>query len=211
MEIIITHERADFDAAGSVLAAWLLDPSRIPVLPKGRNRNLSVFLEDYKSRLPFYTWQTVPRNPITRAYITDTQNIAMHQRLAGVQDFVIWDHHPHRHVFPDRDENIYENTGACTTFLVEKLAEKADVHPGRIFSTLMLMGISEDTGFLGYGSTTARDLRAAAWLLDNGADLDLVRRYVLQPLTEHQMTTSRVTMALIRLARLAQWPVPTTA
>ncbi len=187
MEIILTHEQADFDAAGSVLAAWLLDPSRIPILPKRRNRNLAAFLEDYKSRLPFFTWQTVPKNPITRVYITDTQNISMDRRLIGVRDFIVWDHHPHAHAFPDRDENIYEKTGACTTFLVEKLAEKPDIHPGRIFTTLMLMGIYEDTGFLSYGSVTPRDLRAAAWLLDHGADPDLLRRYVLQPLTEHQM------------------------
>lgn len=110
MDIIFTHEQADFDAAGSVLAAWLLDPARMPVLPKRRNRNLSVFLEDYKSRLPFFTWQTLPKGPIDRVYITDTQSVEPNQRLNGVKDVVVWDHHPHRHIFPDRDENIYETT-----------------------------------------------------------------------------------------------------
>ena len=186
MDIILTHEQADFDAAGSVLAAWLLDPARIPVLPKRRNRNLAAFIEDYKNRLPFFTWNNVPKGTIHRVYITDTQKIEPHSRLENVRDYVIWDHHPHRHVFPDREENIYDPTGACTTFLVEKLMEKPGLHPGRIFTTLMLMGIYEDTGSLSYGSTTPRDIRAAAWLVEKGADLDLMRRYVLQPMTDNQ-------------------------
>ncbi|MBR6088909.1 MAG: hypothetical protein IKP86_03180 [Anaerolineaceae bacterium] len=186
MEVIITHEQSDFDAAGSVLAAWLLDPSRFPVLPKRRNRNLAAFLEDYKNRLPFFSWNTLPKGQISRILITDTQRVTVHPRMTGVQDVIVWEHHPHQHIFPDREENIYENTGACTTFLVEKLREKQDVHPGRIFATLMLMGIYEDTGSLSYGSTTPRDIRAAAWLVENGADLDLMRRYVLQPMTDHQ-------------------------
>ena len=73
MEIIITHEQADFDAAGSVLAAWLMDPSRIPILPKKRNRNLSLFMEDYRDRLPFITWKMLPKGEITRVFVTDTQ------------------------------------------------------------------------------------------------------------------------------------------
>ena len=186
MEVILTHEQADFDAAGSVLAAWLLDPTRIPVLPKRRNRNLAAFLEDQKKSLPFVTWKDVPKGTISRVFVTDTQTVAEHKRLENVRDVVVWDHHPHRHVYPDRDENIYESTGACTTFLVERLAVRPDIRLKKIHATLLLMGIYEDTGFLSYGSTTSRDIRAAAWLVDHGADLDLMRRYVLMPLTEHQ-------------------------
>ena len=186
MEVILTHEQADFDAAGSVLAAWLLDRSRIPVLPKRRNRNLAAFLEDQKKNLPFVTWKEVPKGTISRVFITDSQTTAPHQRLENVSDVVVWDHHPHRHIHPDREENIYDSTGACTTFLVERLAVRPDIRPGKIHSTLLLMGIYEDTGFLSYGSTTSRDIRAAAWLVDHGADLDMMRRYVLTPLTDHQ-------------------------
>lgn len=194
MEIILTHEQADFDAAGSVLAAWLLDPSRIPILPKRRNRSLAAFLEDHKNALPFVTWKDVPNRPISRVFITDTQTAAPHKRLEKVKDVIVWDHHPHRHVYPDREENIYDSTGACTTFLVERLAVRPDIRVGKLHATLLLMGIYEDTGFLSYGSTTSRDIRAAAWLVDHGADLDLMRRYVLIPLTEHQQTACDLLM-----------------
>ena len=106
MNIILTHEQADFDAAGSVLAAWLLDPSRIPILPKRRNRNLAAFLDDYKTRLPFFTWKTLPKGSIDRIFITDTQTVEEHSRMNGVKDIIVWDHHPQRHLFPDRVENI---------------------------------------------------------------------------------------------------------
>ena len=186
MEIILTHEQADFDAAGSVLAAWLLDRSRIPILPKKRNRNLTAFIEEHKDQLPFFNWHTAPKKQITRMYLTDTQVYAPHKRLEGCTDVIVWDHHPERHIIPDREENIYDPTGACTTFLTEQLRELPGITLDRIYATLMLMAIYEDTGFLSYGSTTSRDIRAAAWLLDQGADLDMLRHYLRQPLTENQ-------------------------
>ena len=194
MEVILTHEQADFDAAASVLAAWLLDPSRIPVLPKRRNRNLAAFLEDQKTSLPFVTWKDVPKGTVSRVFLTDTQTFAPHPRLEKVKDVVVWDHHPCRCVYPDREENIYDSTGACTSFLVERRSVRPDIRLGKMFATLLMMGIYEDTGFLSYGSTTSRDIRAAAWLADHGADLDLMRRYILIPLTEHQQTACDLLM-----------------
>jgi len=51
----------------------------------------------------------------------------------------------------------------------------------------MLLGIYEDTGGLTYVDTTPADLAAAAWLLERGARLDWVRRYVLRPLEPEQL------------------------
>ena len=211
MNIILTHEQADFDAAGSVLAAWLLDPSRIPILPKRRNRNLAAFLDDYKTRLPFFTWKTLPKGSIDRIFITDTQTVEEHSRMNGVKDIIVWDHHPQRHLFPDRVENIYETTGACTTFLVEQLMDRPDLHPGRIYTTLMLMGIYEDTGSLSYGSTTPRDIRAAAWLVEKGADLDLMRRYILQPMTDHQQQGFDLLMQSMEICEIMGEKIVTAA
>ena len=43
MRIILTHEQADFDALASLLGAYLLDESAIPVLPRRMNRNVRAF------------------------------------------------------------------------------------------------------------------------------------------------------------------------
>lgn len=50
----------------------------------------------------------------------------------------------------------------------------------------MLAGIYEDTGSLTYTSTTPRDLRAAAWLIDQGADLGVATEFLEHPLTPAQ-------------------------
>jgi nanoRNase/pAp phosphatase (c-di-AMP/oligoRNAs hydrolase) len=34
VQIILTHENADFDAMASLMAAWKLDPAAIPILPQ---------------------------------------------------------------------------------------------------------------------------------------------------------------------------------
>ena len=53
-------------------------------------------------------------------------------------------------------------------------------------ATLLLLGIYEDTGSLTYDTTTARDAQAAAWLLEQGAQLNVVRRFLNIPLTPEQ-------------------------
>ena len=49
------------------------------------------------------------------------------------------------------------------------------------------MGVYEDTGSLSYRDTTPEDMRAAAWLVENGATLDWVRRWVAKSLEPEQL------------------------
>jgi tRNA nucleotidyltransferase (CCA-adding enzyme) len=78
--------------------------------------------------------------------------------------------------------------------LVERLQEG-----GLVLSpeeaTLMLLGIYEDTGGLTYDTTTVRDVRAAARLLEQGAQLNVARRFLNVALSEQQ---SRLYDALLR-------------
>jgi tRNA nucleotidyltransferase (CCA-adding enzyme) len=53
-------------------------------------------------------------------------------------------------------------------------------------STLLLLGIYEDTGSLTYTRTTARDLRAASYLLEQGASLQIAADFLNHPLSKHQ-------------------------
>ena len=48
MQIITTHKGTDFDAAASVLAAKILYPEAIAVLPKSLNPNVKAFLSIHK-------------------------------------------------------------------------------------------------------------------------------------------------------------------
>jgi len=54
MEVILTHEQADFDALASLLAFHLLDEKSIPVLPNRLNRNVRNFPQPLWGKFPIY-------------------------------------------------------------------------------------------------------------------------------------------------------------
>jgi nanoRNase/pAp phosphatase (c-di-AMP/oligoRNAs hydrolase) len=55
MQIITTHKGADFDAAASVLAANLLFPEAVAVLPRSINPNVKDFLSIHKDVIDIQT------------------------------------------------------------------------------------------------------------------------------------------------------------
>jgi tRNA nucleotidyltransferase (CCA-adding enzyme) len=65
------------------------------------------------------------------------------------------------------------------------IAKSLTVNP--LEATLLLLGIYEDTGSLTYGTTHPRDLRAAAWLLEQGGNLAIVDKFLHHPLTQEQL------------------------
>ena len=75
--------------------------------------------------------------------------------------------------------------GAVTTLFVERLRH-AELPISAAEATLFALGIHEDTGSLTLAHTTARDARALAWLLSQGADLGVIDRYLHAPLSADQ-------------------------
>jgi CBS domain-containing protein len=70
-----------------------------------------------------------------------------------------------------------EDVGATVTLLVRKLREdRKALSP--IQATLFLAGIYEDTGNLTFLSSTAEDAYAAAYLLEKGADLNILSSFL---------------------------------
>ncbi|MCX7669770.1 MAG: CBS domain-containing protein [Anaerolineae bacterium] len=185
--IILTHEHADFDALASLLAAARLHPHAIPVLPHQLNRNLEAFLAVYRDVLPFQRSEDLPRRRVEHVILVDTQTV-QHVRGMGPSPTatgLIIDHHPLMRELPPGWNFIGEEVGATTTLLVEMLAKQGSAL-NVTEATLLLLGIYEDTGGLYYETTTARDLRAAAWLLEQGANQRIVHRFLHHPLTEEQ-------------------------
>jgi tRNA nucleotidyltransferase (CCA-adding enzyme) len=183
--VILTHEHTDFDALAAMLAAARLYPHAVPILPRRLNRNLEEFLALYGDALPFVRLEDLPRRRIDQAILVDTQTVqpvrGMHPGTAGL----VMDHHPPMRELPPGWTYWGEETGATTTLLVERLAE-AEVHVSPTEATLLMLGIYEDTGALSYETTTARDLRSGAWLLERGANLLLVDKFLHHPLTDEQ-------------------------
>lgn len=183
MHIVLTHEQADFDALASLLAASLLQEGALPVLPARLNRNLRNFLTLYGSELPFLERSDLPAGEtITAVTLVDTQSLPTLKHMSKTLQVQVIDHHPRRANLPEHWHTYIHETGATVTLLVEALQERAQPL-NLIQSTLLLLGIYEDTGSLTYSRTTPRDLRAAAYLLEHAADLRIAQRYLEHPLS----------------------------
>ncbi len=187
MRIALTHEQADFDALGALLAAHLMDESLLPVLPRRINRNGRAFLTLYGAELPFVDPQDLPSEPIESILLVDTQSIVTLKGLTTRTQVRVIDHHAIRSDLPPEWSLVLDRTGACTTLLVESLQEQNGILLSIPQATLLLLGIYEDTGSLTFASTTARDARAAAYLMEQGANLDILGNYLNSPLSAQQL------------------------
>jgi tRNA nucleotidyltransferase (CCA-adding enzyme) len=185
MRIILTHEQADFDAVGALLGARLLQENDLAVLPRRFNRNVRAFLALYGADLPFMDPRDLPQEAIDAVLLVDTQSLVTLKGLTADTQVRVIDHHTQRTDLPEGWNLLTDPVGAITTLFVEALLEN-DLSPTPIQATLMLIGIYEDTGSLTYGSTTARDIRAAANLLDMGASLSIMAHYLNPPLSADQ-------------------------
>ncbi len=185
MRLILTHDQADLDAIASLMAAKLLDPEAYAVLPKALNVDVQAFVNRYGRELGFSTLNDLPIENAESVLLVDTQTMATLKPVTPSTSVRVIDHHPRKKsTKPDWQIEI-GNTGACTTLLLREIRQR-NLSLSVIQATLLLLGIYEDTGSLTYTTTTAEDAYAAAWLLENKADLNLVAKYLETPLSSSQ-------------------------
>jgi tRNA nucleotidyltransferase (CCA-adding enzyme) len=185
VHLILSHENADFDAVASMLAAHKLYPDGIPVLAERLNRNVANFLALYRNGLPFVAREDYRAGRIESITLVDVRQPPQLRGIKAKTPRHIIDHHPLDGDLADYETFTGEVLGANTSVLVEEL-QRQKVSLNTLEATLLTLGIYEDTGSLLYGRTTARDIRAAAWLVEQGASLDTVRRFLEPPLDEEQ-------------------------
>jgi tRNA nucleotidyltransferase (CCA-adding enzyme) len=185
MEIIQTHANTDFDGLAAMLAAAKLYPGSVPVLARTLNRNVRDFLALYRDELPFRQPDDLPKAPVERLLLVDTQGYSALKGMHAKTEVLILDHHPLDHPCLPLVRYEGEPTGSTTAFLVHRLREQSQ-HLSPSEASLLLLGIYEDTGNLSYSTTTARDVLAAGWLLERGASLEVVNDFMHRPLTPSQ-------------------------
>lgn len=187
MKLILTHSNADFDAVAALVAAHRLYPDAIPVLPDRVNRNVEHFLALYRNGVTLVNQADLRARGVKHVLLVDTQRLPNLRGLkAGTPTTIIDHHQPFTNTDLDPHTTlISEPVGAVTTLLVERIRERG-LALTSMEATLLALGIYEDTGSLSYGTTTPRDLHAAAWLLEQNAALDTVRRFLTLPLTQDQ-------------------------
>ncbi len=183
--LILTHQQSDFDAVASMLGAHKLYPDGVPVLSTRLNRNVEEFVTLYAAHLPFVARETLARQKIEQITLTDTQSFESPKGMKSGTRIRIIEHHTTQREFAAHETYEYHELGAVTTWFAEQIqAQKIALTP--LEATLLVLGIYEDTGMLTYGGTTPRDVRAAAFLLEQGAMLDTVRQFLQPPLNPAQ-------------------------
>ncbi|MFQ5921825.1 MAG: CBS domain-containing protein [Anaerolineales bacterium] len=185
MHLICTHEQADFDAIASLWAASLLHPEAAPVLPRRLNRNVRGFLTLYGEDFPLRERSEIKFKALRELTVVDSQNPVSLKGFGSDTQVNVIDHHP---LDADLDPSWnlkVEKVGATATLLVESLQSEGKDLSGPS-ATLLLLGIYEDTGSLTYPGTTPRDVRASAWLLEQGASLVIASDFLNQPLSTEQ-------------------------
>src|SRR5690606_37276857 len=154
----------------------------------GISPNQQGFLKLYRDVLDLLDADDIDLDSVTELIVVDTADrtrIRPFDELIGRVPVTLYDHHP----LPDdaipAGRGIVERVGATATLLARELAASATAIPAAVAS-LGLLGIHEDTGNLSYDMTTPDDYRAGAYLLANGANLSLARRFAHDTLSDEQ-------------------------
>ncbi len=177
--IIVTHLNADFDAVASAVAAARLYPDAVIVLPGSQERAVRDYLKSVDSSMDiFCSLKEIDHSKVKTVVVVDT---GRKSRLGQASELLslpgikvhLFDHHQEQECDIPANRKVFGNTGSNTTLMVRRLRRrKIRLSPQEI--TLLLLGIYEDTGSFTFSSTKPEDLRQAAWLMEQGADLKQV-------------------------------------
>ena len=192
MEIITTHINADFDGLASMVAAKKLYPKATLVFSGSAERPLRDFLsQDIRNLYGFKKIKHVDLASVTRLIVVDTRQP---NRLGPLEECLqnpgieihLYDHHPDAPGDMQGDIEHIQVVGSTTAIFVGLLREQGmTLFPDE--ATLMSLGLHEDTGSFLYATTTPADLQAAAWLLEQGADLNIVNQFISRDLSAEQI------------------------
>ncbi len=193
MEIAFAHSNMDFDSLAAQFALTKLYPSCRMVLGYPLTGNVRSFLSLNRSYLPIVQVKYLDLTKVTRFFLVDCQHAerlgAGVQKLISSRPLTIYDHHDFDAegliAVATKDSQI-ENVGAATTILVEKIKQQK-IELSQFDATLLAIGIFEDTGCLTYAGTTPRDAECIAYLIQQGADLSVVREYIKPKMEQEQI------------------------
>jgi len=192
LQVITTHINADFDALASMIGARKLYPGAALVFPGSTETGLRDFILKSAGYLfGFRKLKSIELDKVDRLILVDTRQRGRIGRFAEILgrpglEVHVFDHHPASADDLAGDVEHLRSVGANTTILVQLIREQGlTLTPEE--ATVMALGIYEDTGSLMFQSTTPEDYHAAAWLLEQGADLSVVHEIIAKDLSSEQV------------------------
>ena len=207
--VVLTHCTADFDSLASAvgLAKLWSNPStndqddsydsssNVPtfvVLPRGAHPGVQRFLALHKHLFPIRSLRSLPTDlsGLNRLGLVDAQRrdrVGPAEHLLGMAKRVtVVDHHIDSDTdIPEATDYVVDNVGSVSTLIAERLQE-AQIDLTEAEATLLALGIHADTGSLCYDSTTPRDAKALAWVMEQGASQTAIAEHVQSSLSPEQ-------------------------
>ncbi len=186
--LIVLKPGADLDALSSAYGVLKLFPEAKLLRPKNLSKSAAKAFKKFKKL--FRLEESIPPK-VGTLVLVDTCSLKGLERLPEFKRLVVFDHHEGCGKNSGKPAEFFiDKVGACTTLLVERLQrKKVDITAEE--ATLLLLGIYEDTGHFTHLGTTPRDLRAAAYLLERGADLKTVEEIVREKLSAQDLEVVR--------------------
>ncbi len=193
MKIVITHVNPDFDAISSAYAALLIHNADHIATISSYDANVTEYLKKTELQIPIKQYSEKDLDLVTsidELIITDCKQLKRIGKFAKFLDIakrvVIYDHHPTHQADIDGDFEIVKTIGSTTTILT-KIIEENNISLSSDQATLFAIGIYEDTGLLTFSNTTPDDALAVAYLLSQGANLEVVSDSVKRDLSKLQV------------------------
>jgi tRNA nucleotidyltransferase (CCA-adding enzyme) len=193
VDLIVTHNNADFDGFSSLVAAKKLYPKARLLMPGSQERAVREILSLVKDKISVERERTCNLNDVDRLIIVDTRQksrigIAAKLLEKGSVKVHIYDHHPRTPHDIKGDEDNFMEVGATVSMIVDRLRKKKNMKLTSLEATIMLLGIYEETGSLTYRTTTKLDVDMVSYLLSRGANLSAISSYLNRKLTEEELT-----------------------
>ncbi|HEX8947881.1 MAG TPA: CBS domain-containing protein [Dissulfurispiraceae bacterium] len=191
MDIITSHLNADFDSLASAMAAKKLYPNAVIVFPGSMERRVRDFIDAFQP-LEIKKIKDISLDKVKQLIVVDTKHpdrIGPFKELLsrpGVRVHV-YDHHPVSRDDIRGEVEVFENTGALSSFFAEMIQAKS-IPLTPMEATILCLGIYEETGSLLFASTTPRDLTAAAYLVKKGANLNTVSDFLKEELSREEFS-----------------------
>src|SRR5665647_96617 len=192
MQVITTHINADFDGLASMIAAQKLYPEAVMVFSGSQEKSLRDFInETLQDRYDFAKVKHIDLKAITRLIVVDTRSAKRIGAFAACLDnpdisVHLYDHHPDSPEDMKGDLELVQDVGSTTTLFTQIFQERK-IPVTASEATIFGLGIYEDTGSLTHLTTRPADLQAAAWLLEQGAQLEVISQFITYDLTAHQV------------------------
>ncbi|MCJ8500764.1 CBS domain-containing protein [Desulfatitalea alkaliphila] len=192
LTIITTHVNADFDAMASMLAAQKLYPGAMVVFPGSQEKNLrNFFIQSMVYMYNLAEIKDIDLQQVKRLVLVDTRKAERIGVLAGVLhnpelEIHVYDHHPIKEGDITGVVDVHRVTGATATLMTEILRQRK-MPLNAEEATIICLGIYEDTGAFTFSSTTAEDLRAAAYLVSQGANINVIANLIAREISPTQI------------------------